>query len=98
MATRKDLENLLQAQYPDLTAEDLSEVINIVLDSVAEELKSNNRIEIRGFGTISIRHRAARSGRDPRKNIDIEIPERKSVYYRMAKGALKKLNPELVVE
>jgi integration host factor subunit beta len=97
MATRKDLENLLQTKYPDLEPEDLNEIMDIVLNSIAEELKEDNRIELRGFGTISVRHREARSGRDPRKNEEIEIPERKSVYYRMAKGALKKLNPGLEV-
>ncbi|MDF2965892.1 MAG: himD [Rickettsiaceae bacterium] len=97
MATKKDLEKLLEAKYPDLESEDLSEIIDIVLNDIAEELKADNRIEIRGFGTISVRIRPARFGRDPRKNEEIEIPERRSIYYRMAKGALKRLNPDLEV-
>jgi integration host factor subunit beta len=97
MATKKDLEKLLQTKYPELEGDDLSEIIDIVLNNITDELKSNHRIELRGFGTISVRTRAARKGRDPRKNEDIDIPERKSIYYRMAKGALKKLNPGIEV-
>ncbi len=97
MATKKDLEKLLRTQYPDLNGEDLKEIIELVFNNITRELASGNRIELRGFGTFSVRDRAARIGRDPRKNEHIEIPARKAAYYRIAKGALRKLNPGIVL-
>ena len=65
MATLKNLITNLAEKHPELSFEDHTTIVQIVFDEIASNLLKKNRIEIRGFGTFSTRHRPARVGRDP---------------------------------
>jgi nucleoid DNA-binding protein len=76
MAAKSDLIEKLKNKLPYLSEEDAAFSVNIVLDYIKEELSKGNRVEIRGFGSLSVRGRKY-AGRDASYN---------TVYYRMAKN------------
>ena len=51
-------------------------VIDAFLDAVKDTLARGDHIEIRGFGTFKVRHRKARTGRNPRTGEPVEVPAR----------------------
>ena len=82
MATKRHLVENLAKNLDYLNAEDARYAVDCVLDYVKDELAKGNRIELRGFGSFSIRKRK-HTGRDEHYN---------SVYYRMSKNVQESLN------
>lgn len=83
MATKKDLADNLARRLRYLHSKDAELAVDSVIDCLTEGLKTGNRIELRGFGSLSVKSRKyAKQERSYRV-----------VYFRMAKiirQALKK--------
>ena len=59
-----------------LTKIETEAVVNGFVVTVTEALKRGEHIELRGFGSFKVQHRAARMARNPRTNEEVEIPAR----------------------
>lgn len=55
---------------------DVAIVVDAFLESVQDTLEEGNHIEIRGFGTYKLKVRKARTGRNPKTNIEVPVPAR----------------------
>lgn len=86
--TKQDLIELV-AKKASLTNKASREAIQAMLDGVRDCLKRGEKVVITGFGTFSVRTKKARKGRDPQKNVSINIPAHKSPGFTAGK-ALKK--------
>jgi integration host factor subunit beta len=51
-----------------------------------DALVRGHRIEIRGFGSFSVNHRAPRLGRNPRNGESVEIPEKRVPHFKPGKA------------
>ena len=59
-----------------LTKLETDAVVNGFITTIIEAMKAGEHIEIRGFGTFKVVHRAARPGRDIQNNRMVQIPAR----------------------
>ena len=82
MVTTKDLVENLTKKLDYLSFEDARYAVDCILDYVKEELAKGNRVEIRGFGSLSIRKRKY-ANKDEEYN---------TIYYRMSKNVQESLN------
>jgi len=57
----------------NLSKADASRAVDAVVDSIAKALKKGQQVAVVGFGTFSVKHRAARAGRNPRTGETIKI-------------------------
>jgi DNA-binding protein HU-beta len=57
----------------NLSKADAGRAIDAVVDSISSALAKGQQVSIVGFGTFSVKHRAARSGRNPRTGETISI-------------------------
>ena len=57
----------------NLSKADAGRAVDALVDAVASSLKRGQQVSIVGFGTFSVKHRAARSGRNPRTGETIRI-------------------------
>ena len=57
----------------NLSKADAGRAVDAVVDSIASALKKGQQVSVVGFGTFSVKHRAARSGRNPRTGETIQI-------------------------
>ena len=57
-----------------LTKKEVSAAVEALLSSIQEDLAKGDKVQLIGFGTFEVRHRAARKGRNPQTGEDIEIP------------------------
>ena len=78
MATKNDLIKAITKEINYLSKEDASEIVNLVLEYLTLALAQHDRIEIRGFGSFSVR---SRKYADSNKRYN-------TVYYRMAKNVI----------
>jgi DNA-binding protein HU-beta len=61
------------AEAADLSKASAARAVDAVTDAIADALKKDDQVTIVGFGTFSVRKRAARSGRNPRTGETINI-------------------------
>lgn len=54
----------------------VEEVINTTLQSITSTMANGSSVQFAGFGTFEVKHRAARTGRNPHTNTPVPIPER----------------------
>ena len=71
---------------PHLIQKDIEVIVDTVLENIGETLSSNGRVEIRGFGTFSVRHRNARNGRNPRTGEKVVVPAKNVPMFKPGKG------------
>ncbi len=90
--TKKELIAAIQdGAGKELTKKQVSELAEATFEVVAEALKNDTRFSFPGFGTLTVGRRAARTGRNPRTNDPIEIPESKTVKFKPAPELKKSL-------
>ncbi len=64
--TRSDLVEELAARFAQLTQRDAEFAVKAILDAMNDALVRGHRIEIRGFGSFSLHHRAPRQAFNPK--------------------------------
>ncbi|PPI87738.1 DNA-binding protein HU [Candidatus Pantoea edessiphila] len=67
-------------------------VLNAFTGSISSALKSGDDVVIIGFGTFSVRNRAARIGRNPQTGQEISIPAGKIPGFRAGKTLKNAIN------
>ncbi len=82
MTTKKDLVENIVKKLSYLSEGDANFAVNCILDYIKDELAIGNRVEIRGFGSLSVRKRKY-AGKDSEYN---------TIYYRMSKNVQEDLN------
>ena len=70
----------------DITKKDADAAVNAVIDSITNALEMGDMVQLVGFGTFVVRTRGARTGRNPRNNEEINIPESKAPAFKAGKA------------
>ena len=79
---------------PHLYHRDVEAIVNAVLDEIAKALSEGRRVELRGFGAFSIKHRPARTGRNPRTGESVDVEEKWVPFFKTGKELRERLNAE----
>src|SRR4051794_9111012 len=90
---KSELIEKLAEQNPHLYRQDVEDIVNAILDTVADALAQGGRVELRGFGVFTAKRRGARAGRNPRKGETIAVPEKVVPAFKMSREMLRRLNP-----
>ncbi|WP_405223984.1 MULTISPECIES: HU family DNA-binding protein [Lentisalinibacter] len=80
------------ADSADLSKADATRAVDAVLDSITGALKQGNTVSLVGFGTFSVKHRAARTGRNPRTGESIQISASNVPGFKAGKGLKDAVN------
>jgi len=78
------------AAKKNLTEKQAMDIIDLVFDGFSETLKNGGRIEIRGFGSFTVRKYKAYKGRNPRNGEHVEVKPKKSPFFKVGRE-LKKI-------
>ena len=76
MASKTDLVNKISEELTDLPKKDISESVDLIFDYLKSELIKQNRIEIRGFGSFSIRERKFADSPDTYRTVYYRSPKK----------------------
>ena len=88
--TRSDIETSLIKEFPNLTKSKITEAIDIILDSIAEAVALDEKIEIRGFGTFSKKYIRPRKFTNPKTKEVSYLGETAIMHFKPSKSLLKK--------
>ncbi len=65
-----------------LSKKEATDIVETVLDTIKDTLKSGETVKIAGFGNFVIRGKGSRKGRNPKTGENIEITPRKVVTFK----------------
>jgi len=80
------------ARNSELSKKDAEVIVQTVLDSIVDSLKSGQKVELRGFGSFRLRGRAARQGRNPKTGEKVSVPAKKVPYFKPGKDLKELIN------
>ncbi len=80
------------AENANLTKAQATDAVNCVLDSVRDSLKDGDKAAILGFGTFSVTHKPARTGRNPRTGESMQIKAKNVVKFKPGKDLAESVN------
>ena len=63
-----------------------------MFDEITAALARGDRVELRGFGAFSVKHREARTGRNPRTGEQVEVEEKSVPFFKTGKQLRERLN------
>ena len=91
---KSELVQIVAEQNPHLFQRDVENIVNAILDEICDALAQGNRVELRGFGAFSVKHRAARIGRNPRTGERVEVEEKHVPFFKTGKDLRERLNTD----
>ncbi len=80
------------ADSADITKAQATDALNAVLDGVSDALKEGDKVTLIGFGTFSVSHREARTGRNPQTGESIKIAAKNVVKFKPGKELTETVN------
>ena len=92
--TKSDLIQILSLKYTHLAARDVESAVKAIVDHMADTLASGGRIEVRGFGSFSVRYRAPRTGRNPKTGSKVELTAKHVPHFKPGKDLRDRVNPD----
>lgn len=83
--TRSELISLLKSQSSGLESHEIELAVELFFKEIIDGLTSGNRVELRGFGSFSIKSRSPRLARNPRTGEKVQIGTRLLPYFKAGK-------------
>ena len=80
---------------PHLYHRDVERIVGTIFDEIAIALARGDRVELRGFGSFAIKHRDARTGRNPRTGEIVEVSSKVIPFFKSGKQLSEGLNDGL---
>ena len=90
--TKSELIQRIAQRQLHLVERDVALAVNMMLGHMTVCLAGGGRIEIRGFGSFSVRFRRARVGRNPRTGTPVSLPARYAPNFKPGKRLRERLN------
>ncbi len=89
---KSELIQRVAAKQNCLSLEDIEHSINHIFDYLCQSLAGGQRIEIRGFGSFSLRYRSPRQARNPKTGTQVATSAKFWPYFKMGKDLKDRIN------
>jgi integration host factor subunit beta len=89
--TKSDLISALSAEE-NLAHNNAFEIISIIFDGFTDTLKKGGRIELRGFGSFSVREYGGYMGRNPKTGAKTPVGAKKLPFFKVGKELKERVN------
>ena len=90
--TKSELIQRLAERNPHLYQRDVELIVGAIFDEITAALARGDRVELRGFGAFSVKHREARLGRNPRTGEGVSVGEKHVPFFKTGKQLRDRLN------
>lgn len=80
------------ASGADISKASAGRALDAMVDTITETLRKGDQVALVGFGTFSVKDRAARAGRNPQTGKTIQIPAARVPGFKAGKGLKDAVN------
>ena len=77
---------------PHLFHRDIEKIVNVLFEEIVAAMARGDRVELRGFGAFTVKHRAPRTGRNPRTGTTVSVGEKFVPFFKTGKELRERLN------
>ena len=91
---KSELIQKIAAANPHLYHRDVERIVNVIFDEIVDALARGDRVELRGFGAFTVKHRPAREGRNPRTGEPVPVEEKFVPFFKTGKDLRDRLNTD----
>ena len=88
---KSDLINAISHEE-NLTDKNASDIVNLIFAGFTDTLKKGGRIEIRGFGSFTVREYGDYTGRNPKTGKKVTVGKKKLPYFKVGKELKARVN------
>ena len=89
---KSELIQKIAAANPHLYHRDVERIVNVIFGEIVEALARGDRVELRGFGAFTVKHRDARTGRNPRTGAAVSVEEKTVPFFKAGKELRHRVN------
>ena len=89
---RSELIQKIADENPHLFQRDVERIVNTIFEEITDALSNGDRVELRGFGALSVKTRGARVGRNPRTGEAVSVDQKKVPFFKTGKLLRDRLN------
>ena len=75
---------------------DVEKVVNAVLEEILAALARQDRVELRGFGSFTVKVRSERPGRNPKTGSVVSVPKTAHAAFRTGREMHRRLNADFL--
>ena len=86
---RSDLEEQLSLEFPQLDKKEITDAIDVVINTITEAVALDNKVEIRGFGTFSKKYIRPRKFVNPKTKAVSYIGETATLHFKPSKSLIQ---------
>ncbi len=79
---------------PHLYQRDIERIVATIFEEISAALARRDRVELRGFGAVSVKRRAARTARNPRTGAAVQVKAKHVPFFKTGKELRLALNAE----
>lgn len=90
--TKSELIERIAGKQTQLSAKDVELAVKGVLETMSQVLADGGRIEIRGFGSFSLRYRVPRIGRNPKTGEPVALSGKHVPHFKPGKELRDRVN------
>jgi integration host factor subunit beta len=93
--TKSELIAELAASNPHLTGKDVELIVSTIFSEISAALARGERVELRGFGAFTVKHRNARTGRNPRTGAAVSVEEKSVPFFKAGKELRERVDQRI---
>jgi len=83
--TKSELIEVIAESQGQITRREAEVVVNTIFAAISDALVDGDRVELRGFGSFSIKKRNSRIGRNPKTGDTVSVPAKVVPYFKPGK-------------
>lgn len=84
--TKYDLIERIARKNPQLKIKEIEAAVKLILDGIGDTLARQGRVEIRGFGSFTVRRRQPKLGRNPKTGESVKVGEKWIPHFKAGKA------------
>ncbi len=89
---KSELIQKIAEDNPHLYQRDVERIVSTVFEEITAALARGDRVELRGFGAFSVKHRDGRMGRNPRTGDTVPVPAKSVPFFKTGKELRERMN------
>jgi integration host factor subunit beta len=91
---KSELIQRIAAANQHLFQRDIEKIVTVFFDEIIAAMARGDRVELRGFGAFTVKHRQPRTGRNPRTGAAVKVSEKFVPFFKTGKELRDKLNAD----
>ena len=89
--TRADVAETIYDEI-GLSRKDSGDILDMIIDEIKSELVKGNDVKLSSFGTMALRKKNPRIGRNPKTGVEAEISARTVISFKPSQNLRKAIN------